>query len=420
MSETKEILEQLKTVRADIGKENAELGQRIDKITAEVAKTGETNAALRKELDAVKTRADEIEKSVADHRKSARLEAFRRQGIKDDGHARHVVGILIRDQFCHDVPKFADVIRRSAGELDDVKQFRATMLESGAATGSNVVPTGLLLDLVDTLEASQDIVADAEIRVNLPGNVDIPTIVSRPTFNHKRASKANALNKVAPGFGKISLRPEEGTIIFDIDNQLMAMSPMDLGTIFVRLMNEAQAGAYSYDIVKGDGTDTFNGITGFMNVTDVEDLFTLPAGKVAFQDIAYQDFWSIVAKVLARAAARGRWYMSRDILGIVAAIQTTNKQVPLLRFEGGMRSLLERPIRLGEDFPLATASAPSTPFMAFGDLSSYVVGVMGTPSISFSEHARHEYNQTQARLVSYFDIQRKHLKGMCAVKTAQQ
>jgi HK97 family phage major capsid protein len=109
--------------------------------------------------------------------------------------------------------------------------------------------------------------------------------------------------------------------------------------------------------------------------------------------------------------------MGRDMLGVVANIDCTGK-VPLLRYDNGARLLVDRPIRFAQDFPGIAASAKNKPFMAFGDLKSYLVGIKGVPDISFSEHARHEYNQTQARLVLYFDIKRKHTQGMTAVKTA--
>jgi HK97 family phage major capsid protein len=182
-------------------------------------------------------------------------------------------------------------------------------------------------------------------------------------------------------------------------------------------MNEALAGAYSFDLAYGDGTDTYNGVTGFMKTTDTEDVHTLGAGKTAFADLAYNDPYTIAAKPFARSSARGRWYMSRDVVGILAGIDCSGK-APLITFEQGQRMLLNRPIRYSEDFPLIAASAKNTAFMGFGDLQSYLLGIKGVPDIGSFDQTLAEYNQTLLRLVTYFDIQRKFKRGMVLVKTA--
>lgn len=415
---TNEVIDRLNSIRADIAKDNKDVATRIDRVVADVEARATESKALRKEVDELKERAGQIVKDHEDLKKRSRVEAFRRSGIKDEQHGYFLVGAGLRDKLA--TQNGADWVRKMipTGESEQLKEYRATLIETGSGSGAELIPTGFAVDLLDTIEAAADTISDADVQINLPGNLDLPTITARPTFNHKRAAKTSDLAKSAPAFGKVQFRPEEGSLCFDIDLAMFRMSPVALGQAFVQLINDAMTGALSHDLAFGDGTDSYNEITGFMVDATAANVYSLPAGKTSFGDIVYHDFWSILAKPLARSAQRGRFYMSRDVLGIVAAIQTTNKQIPLINYEGGMYKLLQRDIRLIEDFPGMAGNAPATKFMAFGDLYSYLVGMVGTPDVAFDGSAAFERAAIVARLLCYFDIVKKHDRGMCSVATA--
>lgn len=418
--EMDEIVRMLKEMKEQAGRNTDAIAKIVD-IEKRVG-TGETErVAAKKELDALREQIDQSRRDFEDMKKRARVETLERGGFRDVRHAMTTVGACIRAMWARgvsDLPaSIGKIIEREKPMVDEFQQQRATMLESGAVTGSYAVPTLFDVGIIDTLEEIQELSAQADFKADLPGNVDVPTLIGRPTFNHKRASKASEITKSAPSFGQVQVRPEEGTILFDADNQLLAMSPLALGDIFFRLMRESMMGALTVDLLLGDGTDNYNGITGLMKVTDAEDVYVLPAGKKAFADLSYQDLYNIQAKPLVRCAARGKWYGARNLFGVVAGIDCTGK-APLVRYESGKRLVLEAEYVNSEDMPLVGQSAANTAFLAFGDLQSYLVGLTGATNLALSKDSRFSYNQTQFRLVCYYDIVRKFKKGMVVVKTA--
>jgi HK97 family phage major capsid protein len=412
-----EALKKLKELREELGGKNTAIDAAIAKIEERI-KTREAEAGeVKKALDKIREDFVALEKEHKDLMQSARTEALRREGFQDKEHALIVTGSMVRQLFNAQAPEDArvKVVDWEKRLLEQWKKDRATLLESGAVTGSYTVPTVFDVNIIDTLEQIMEISARADITMNLPGNVIIPTITGRPTFNHKRAAKSAAISKDAPAFGQVSMTPQEGTICFDVDNQLMVMSALDLGRLFVQLMQDSMMGALSVDLLMGDGTDTYNGITGILNVTDAEDVYAI--GTEAPGGTTYQDIYEIEAKPLARCAARGVWLSSRSVFGVLAGINTTGK-APLLRFEGGKRYILEHDwVEALDMLTVAQATGKTKSFLAFGDLQSYKIGLQGGPRVSVSGHQRHEYNQTQFLLVCYYDIKRKHKRGMCCVDT---
>lgn len=404
-------------LRAELGGKNAAIDAAIAKIEERI-KTREAEAGeVKKALDKIREDFNGLQEEHKSLMQSARTEVLKREGFQDSEHALIVTGAMVRQLFNADAPIERRVVVIDAEKriLDQWKKNRATLLESGAVTGSYTVPTVFDVNLIDTLEQISEIAALADITMNLPGNVLIPTITGRPTFNHKRAAKSSAVDKSAPAFGQVSMTPQEGTICFDVDNQLMEMSALDLGRLFVQLMQQSMMGALTVDLLKGDGTDSYNGITGILNVTDDDDVYAI--GSQAPGGITYQDLYEIESKPLARCAASGVWMSSRSVFGVLAGLVTTGK-APVLRFEGGKRYILEHPWVEALDMnTVKNATGATKPFLAFGDPKTYKVGLKGGPKVSVSGHQRHEYNQTQFLLVVYYDIKRKHTRGMCVANT---
>jgi len=410
-----ELKKEFDAIRADIAG-NAELVSRVDSIEQAAVERSESLTKIGAELEAVRSDYEALKAEVEKAHKASRLVVQRAEGVQDREHGLVILAAQAREIICRATG--ATYPSRYASEQDLLRDFERATLEAGATGGSYLVPTVTSAEIVDTLEEVSELVSLTDFRVDLPGNVDLPTLTGRPSLQHARASVDTAMTASDPTFGQLQVRPDEGYIYFGVDNRLLQMSPIALGSMMLELVRDGIVGGLANDLLNGDGTSTYNSITGFLNEATAAYLYTLGSGDTAFQSLAKADLTAILAKCLKRGRATGRWVMSLYILGLIQDMDRTGKAQVYKEDAQGNPMVLGRPVVIDEGMPDEGDSAAATAFLGFGDLRTYLIGLVQGIQLAQSQHDRFAKNQTTFRGLINFDIKRKPVATFITAKTA--
>ena len=417
-----EIKKALEALRAELGK-NADVVARIDGIEVAAKNGTSTVTALRAEMDTLKAAVVTRENEIKELQQKARVIAVAQDPITQRHEAMSMFGRICRAELCRarnePVPAvFAEEAQVVRAYREEVAK-RATLTPM-AATGSYLVPTVTMTALIDTLEEVSAMLGLVDFIPGLPvgGTINIPTLLTRPAMQPKRAGTDTAMTQSDPTFGQLSLSPNESYIFFPIDNKFMQMSPFDLGNICMNALRDGMADKLAYWLLRADGTATYNSITGLLNETTGDYIYDLPAGKMAFSDLSALDLNKIMAKCLKRGRARGVWLMSLDIQGQIEEIDRAGK-VPLITYaQDGTPRLKQREIIIEEYMPDLSESAKSTAFLGFGDPKTIIMGQCGAMEFASDTSYLFGKNQTAFRATALFDIKRKPVATFAIAKTA--
>lgn len=418
--ELKRILDELK---GNVGKA-VDVAARIDAIEKRVV-DGETSlTAARKDLEAVQQVATERENAIKQLREESRARSLQRDPIHERREALTMLGMIVRSELaranCMDLPA------AFLSEVELVRSYRETMLSRAtitpmATTGSYLVPTITDQAITDAIEEVSEILGMADVQTGLPagGTFNFTFLATRPSMQPKRASSDTAMTASDPVFAQLQLSPNETYVFFPVDNKMFLMSAMSLGGYFERLCRDAMIDKLAYWLLRADGTASYNSITGALAETTAAYVYTLPAGKTAFSDLAGTDITKAKAKTLKRGRGpRGRWIMDLEVQGIVEEIDRTGK-VPLIRErEDGTMLLKQNPIVNDEYMPGLDESNKDTGFALYGDLATYLVGMVGGLQIASDASVKFDKNQTAFRGTTIVDIKRKPVATLMLVKTA--
>jgi HK97 family phage major capsid protein len=417
-----ELKKELDALKASIGK-NVEALARLEKIEAAAQKSDADVKVLRADLDAVKASHEERAAAIRDLQRQGLVQRVEASPTQERRKAMQFLGAIARVELAR-AQGVAVPERFRAPEESLLREYREqvlarTTLAFNAATGSYLVPTVLETTPIDTLEEVGDLLNFVEFVPGLPaaGTISIPTITGEPTLSFSRASSDTAMSQTDATFGLLSLTPKEAYIYFPVDNNLLEMSALGLGSLLLNLINRAVVRGIVKVAIKGDGTSAYGSMTGILNQA-AGYCISLSSGKKSFADLSYLEAVRIKKAVLMRARNRGRWLLATDVEGACGEENRTGK-APFLTYDpDGSTRLLRSPVLNDELMPDLSADAADTAFGAFGDLATMIVGMVGGVRIASDSSYRFGYNQTAFRAVVMMDIGRKPVSTLVTVKSA--
>jgi HK97 family phage major capsid protein len=410
--------ESIRQLNERFGKLNG-MQERLASLEGALRAPDATEVTIRAELETLTTEATELRSSIADIQQRQRTSALLMDPASSEREAFRMFGMQVRQGLCRRLQTEAPSAFRAEGDaLRTYMEQRAT-LNADATGGSNLVPTIMEHSIFDTLEEVSSLLALTDFQPNLPGKMDIPTLITRPTLQHKRASIDTDMTQSDPGIGSVSFDPDEMYIYFPIDNRLIEMSAIALGTLAFQLLRDGVAEGLVNDLLNADGTSTYNGMTGFLQESTAAYVYSMTTGAStdAFTDLAAADLQGCVAKALRRGRANGRWIMAQDVFFNITNIDREGK-VPLVSYgNDGMPRILGAPVEIDEGMPTIADSAAATPFIGYGDLRTYLVGLVNGVKIDYSTDVLFKRNQTAFRAVLNGDIVRKPVATFITLKS---
>jgi HK97 family phage major capsid protein len=411
------IKEALDALRAELGK-NVEAIARVDAIEKSAKETGAKLDVFKGELETIRAENKTREDAIKDLQQKSRSAALVKDPIHDAREALRMLGMMGRQLIAR--AKGLEIPADFKDEADLVRDYQAkrASLSATAASGSYLVPSITEANLIDTLEEISDLLNRVDFIPGLPaaGTITIPTLTTRPTLQFARATTDTKMTQSDAAFSYMTVSPAEAYLIFGVDNKLLTMSAIALGSLLNNLLRDSIIEGIVNALVSGDGTSTYNSITGILK--EATYVTSMPSGKKAFSDLAKSDLTSLKSAVLKRGRARGVFLMSNDVLGIIEDMDRTGK-IPVITYgQDGTPRIMQNPVVIDEGMPDLADTAAATGILGFGDLAAYLVGLVGGIQIASSQDARFEYNQTCFRGLVNMDIKRKPVNIFRLLKTA--
>jgi HK97 family phage major capsid protein len=247
----------------------------------------------------------------------------------------------------------------------------------------------------------------------LPGNVLIPTLTGRPSLKPTRASVDTAMTKSDPTFGQMSMSPNEAYIYFGVDNRLLQMSALNLGQLAMSLLRDGMIEGICNWLLVADGTATYNSITGILE--EATYVTAMTAGHKSFGAVDNADLNKGLIALWKRGRANASFLMSLYVKSILEDVTRTGK-ITILGQDG--LTCKGRPIVIDEGMPDEADDGAGKAIMGVGDLSTYVVGLVGGIQLAMSTERGFDVNQTMFRGVVNMDIKRKPVSTFTLLKTA--
>jgi HK97 family phage major capsid protein len=419
-----EIKKAFEEVRAALGK-NTVAQERVDQLAQEAAQRDANLKNIQAELEQIRAQHQETQAALTEMKRKSRQQGIEADGVHDQRSAWAMLGMMARRKLA----EFArtEIPSEFAHEREILDAYHKRCLETrttisaGAVTGSYLVPTFTESNIIDTLEEVSDLVSRVDFLTGLPGNVNIPTLTGRSSLKPTRATVATTMTAGDPTFGQVSLTPAEAYCYFPADNRLLLMSAVDLGRLLQPLLVDSAIAGIADWLLNGDGTSTYNSITGILNESTAAYIYQLGSGKTTFTSMEFTDFVQAMNKCLKRGRARGSWLAAFDVAWSWGDITRGDGKAPVLSYPGGMAEpmALLKPIIIEEGMPdLTTADQSGVAFCGFGDLATYIVGLQGGMQLGVSTEYLFGINQTAYRLVMNMDIKRKPAATFVTLKTA--
>lgn len=258
----------------------------------------------------------------------------------------------------------AEATQRAAGD------YYSTVVD---ADGATLLPT-VVQDEIDTIANEYGVIRQ----------------VAR-TFNHirgtlKRGGATGTLpaSAVAEGgsisasmrqFQALELNPQKwATIVpwtyeanLELATQILADVNREIGESFAKAEDDAG--------LNGDGTATYNSITGVLNNGSVGQL-TLAAGNTSFEDITPDNLILARNEIPSSLRKAGVYIFHPDMEAIFLTKKDTNGSYIFdYKTDGDVPTLKGRPVYYTESLPGLDADAVSTDFGVYGDFRYWIMAL---------------------------------------------
>jgi len=244
------------------------------------------------------------------------------------------------------------------------------------ATGGYLVPDDFV-GRVDELAYKYGLTRQFANQMKMGGRTaKIPKLTSEPAVSW--VTEGGTITTGQPAFGLTQLNIKDAAIIVPITNDLLEDSEIDITAILGRIFARAFARGEDYQTFNGDGSV----FTGIMNHAEVP-VVTMANTKTAFTDITANNLLDLNAAVHEAAEENARYFMHRTVLNIVKKL--TNGATGPYLFTGP--TIWEYPYSKSSLLPAASASAPSTKFMCYGDLGYVYFGKKKELTLQIADQA---------------------------------
>lgn len=411
-----EMLKKLELLREELGK-NTTAVAKVDALERTLLERSASIVKIEAQLEAIKAESAAREKQIETLRREARVVGIERDGVRTPDHGLRVMGMMAREALAqHERCELPVDFKH---EVQLLREYRERTLDSGATTGSYLVPAITNAELLDAVEEVSDILSRVDLVSGLPGASTFywPVLTARSALKPARATVDTAATASAPTFDQLSVSPNEAYVYFPVTNRLLQMSAVDLGRICQQNLRDAMIQGIADWVISGDGTSTYNSFTGILAQSAAAYVSTLPAGKTAFGDLTVSDLRKAKQKLLKRGRARGVALMSLEVLGVIEDLDRQGKTQIVTYDNAGNARVMMMPVVLDEGMPTLDDSAVSKGFIALGDLQTMLVAIVGQIEFAVSSEVLFDKLQTAFRAVINMGIARKPAATLVTLKT---
>jgi HK97 family phage major capsid protein len=418
--ERAELNKKLGELRELVGK-NVEAAARIDAIAAAATARDAKLVTLEKAIEELRSGVEERQKAIEEMQKKMRQQNLSLDPVREKRRALEILGMQARALMCRAMGQ--EMPARFAPErqqIDDYNKARA-VIEEGTGVGALFIPTMLEGNtLVDTLEASTNLLPLVDLMTGVPTKFDLITRTGRSTLQAKRTNSSTAATASDQAYSTMSIDSDEAYILFYVDNWWLELSPFQVGALVLRNLQDDFGRGLEDWIINADGTASYNSLTGLLS--EATYVTSLPGGKTAFADVTASDFRAAKNANLARGKGpNARWLLHPDVLGY-AEDQDRNGKVGIVTYApDGTDRIWRTNVIQSEHMPGSSASGAGKAFAAVGDMASVIVAIAGNGMrLDQDKSVRFLQNQTAMRIMAHLCIKRKPVNTLRLLKSAAQ
>lgn len=175
-------------------------------------------------------------------------------------------------------------------------------------------------------------------------------------------------------FAKVTLLPKKWGVIAGWTSELGELAAAQVMNTIAMKVGDAFRYAADNAGFNGDGTATYNSITGILNVAGT-GTYTMPSTKTAFSDLAADDLIDAPVQVDVAARKNGVFAFHPDIESVLRKLKDGAGQYVYQYSDDGRPTVAGKPVYYTEVLPALSASAANTEFGVFGDFSKVQMGM---------------------------------------------
>lgn len=260
--------------------------------------------------------------------------------------------------------KAAEAVQRAAGD------YYSTVVD---ADGGHLLPT-VVQNEIDTIANEYGVIRQISRRFDhIQGT--LKRAGATGTLAATAVAEGGAITASMRQFKAIELNPKKWAVIvpwtfeaqLEIATQILADVNREIAISFAK--SEDDAG------LKGDGTATYNSITGVLNNADTAEL-VLTAGNTSFADITPDNLILARNEIPSSLRKSGVYVFHPDMEAIFLTKKDTNGSYLFdYRTEGDVPTLKGRPVYYTESLPGLAADAVSTSFGVYGDFRYWIMAI---------------------------------------------
>ena len=286
---------------------------------------------------------------------------------------------------------------------DNLVGFRAAQTEGTDSQGGYTVPDPLS-DAV--LEARDAVGVTPRISDRFPMTSDtlkIPTIVSGQTVQYPGEASAITASDVV--WGQVALTAVKRAVLTKISWELINDSIVNMADRVASRAGYELGARMDVELVDGDGTSAYGGITGLVSGIGAAGVVTMSSGNTAFEDITLANLNAVAALLPDKFHVGASWLMNRAAFAdavqrlLYAAGGNTAGNIA----DGSGAQLFGYPINFTEAMP---AEAADKFALFFGDFrQALVLGDRTAIDVTSSEHYAFNEDVLTLKLISRYDLE---------------
>lgn len=256
--------------------------------------------------------------------------------------------------------------------LSRIQQVRALSTLTGAA-GEHLLPKPFLSEVFVIIEERG--VARNFFRGVPMGSkdLDLKDVATKPVVNW--TDEAADISESQPAFGNQKLDTKKLAALTPWTTELQEDEVFGLLPILQELFAEAILEKEDEAGFIGDGSSTYGGFTGILNLAGAET-FTMAGGSTSFFDSTADDFRKLVDQVSLARRRNARYFMHPDIISHIETLKDTDGNYIYRKPGDDSRpaTLWGYPVTLTEVMPSASDDDAESKFAVFGDPNRMLFG----------------------------------------------
>ena len=256
--------------------------------------------------------------------------------------------------------------------LSRIQQVRALSTLTGAA-GGDLLPKPFLSEVFVIIEERG--VARNFFRGVPMGSkdLDLKDVATKPVVNW--TDEAADISESQPSFGNQKLDTKKLAALTPWTTELQEDEVFGLLPILQELFAEAILEKEDEAGFIGDGSSTYGGFTGILNLAGAQT-FTMANGSTSFFDTTADDYRKLVDQVSLARRRNARYFMHPDIISHIERLKDADGNYIYRKPGDDSRpaTLWGYPVTLTEVMPNASDDAAETKFVVFGDPNRMLFG----------------------------------------------